>query len=182
MNEVPWWARSPSPMTLTVYFLLAIYGAHRLESQSFWSWVKNFCESAFVIGLVILPYDSSWQIFQWLKWGYLHPMEYRMVIGVLIRNIAVFSLCLLSSWKLALETDKLKLTNMMFVLFPIFVLIVKFTFFTPDPVWSDWTYGLRFEQNSPWLIAYFSGLVDKVSLGLVYVSLWKENFLNGKNV
>lgn len=180
MNEVPWWAYSPSPMTLTFYSLLAIYGAYKLNSSSMRTWITNFAESAFLVGLIILPYDSSWQILQWLKWGYLHPTELYMVIGVLIRNIAIFSLCLLSSWKLASKVNnKLKLRNVAFALFPIFILLIKFLFFISNPVWSDYTYGLRFEEDSPWLIAYLSGVVDKISLGLVYVALWKENFING---
>jgi len=167
-------------MTLTFYSLLALYGAYKLGSASLRSWVKNFADSAFLIGLVILPHDISWQIFQWLKWGHLHPTEWVMVIGVLIRNLAILTLCLVSSWELASRTNALNLKNMRFVIFPILVLIVKFLFLTSTPVWSDWTYGLRFIENSPWLIAYLSGIPDKFCLGFVYVSLWKGNFINGK--
>jgi len=171
--EVEWWMRSPSPMTLFFYSLLALYGAHRLESNGLKQWISNFGESAFLIGLIILPHDSSWQILQWFKWGYLHPTEWILVIGILIRNISLFLFCWLSSWKFASRTGMLKLRNMFLVAIPIMVLLIKFVWFTPEPVWSDWTYGVRFQENSPWLIAYLSGLPDKVSLGLVYIGLWR---------
>ena len=171
--DVPWWAYSPSPMTLIFYSLLALYGAQHLEFQSLRSWIGNFCASAFVVGLVILPYDSSWQILQWLKWGYLYPSEYVMVIGVLIRNLSIFSLCLLSSWKQNLKTKMLNLRNIIFVSFPIIALIIKFLI-TDNPVWTDWTYGLRFELNSPWLLSLISGSVDKISIGVNYIALWRK--------
>lgn len=176
--QLEWWMRSPSPMTLTFWSLLALYGAYRLQSKTTREWITNFAESALLIGIVILPYDSSWQIFQWIRWGYLHPEEYIMVIGVLIRNAAIFALCALSSWKLGLRTQQLKLTNATFIIFTILTLAAKFLY-APDIVWTDWTYGIRFEENPPWLLAYLSGIPDKIAQAVVYVALWKGSFLDG---
>lgn len=173
MSVVPWWALSPSPMTLTFFGILSFYGAYKLKSATVRGWIGNFAESAFVLGLVIMPFDSSWQIFQWLKWGFLYPRESQMVINVLIRNTAIFSLCLLSSWKLSEKTNRVILKNTVFVLIPILILILKFAV-ALDPGWTDWTYPMRFESSSPWQLSYLIGLIDKVCLAGVYVNLWKK--------
>lgn len=176
--SVPWWAYSPSPMTLGFYSALALYGAYLLGSKTKREWISNFAESAFLVGLIILPFDMFWQTCQWFKYSYLFPNEWGMVIGVLIRDATILSLCLLSSWKLTQKTGLLKLGNMWLVAFPMLSLLIRF-YFTFDPGWTDWTYPLRYASSVPWLLSYLSGLPDRAMLGLAYLALWKWNFING---
>ncbi len=176
---VPWWALSPSPMTLAFYSVLAFYGAYKLGSRTKWEWVTNFAESAFLIGVVILPFDSCWQLFQWFKFGYLYPEEVVMVGNVLIRNVSVLSLCLLSSWKLSDRTLLIDLKKGVFVLLPIVFLLLNFLFLS-DPGWTDWTYGMRFASSASWVLSYLSSLPIRFMLGFVFVALWKDNFIVGR--
>jgi hypothetical protein len=178
MSEVPWWAHSPSPMTLGIYTVLALYGAYKLESKTPRQWLHNFCESAFVIGLIILPFDCGWQIFQWFKFGYLYPDEIKIVFTSYVRNIAIYALCLLSSWKLAEKTRKLDIKKSLVFLVPIFTLLITFLI-SPDPAWTDWTYAFRFPEisSTSWLTAYLIGIPIRIMTSLAYVGLWKGNFV-----
>ena len=178
MVDIPWWAHSPSPMTLGIYTILALYGAYKLDSKTPYQWIHNFAESAFVIGLIILPFDYGWQSFQWLKFGYLYTDEIKIVVGTYIRDAALYALCLLSAWKLMEKTRKLELKKSLLFLLPTFILLVTF-FLSPDPGWTDWTYAFRFPQlsSASWLIAYLSDVPIRVMTSLCYVGLWKENFV-----
>ena len=178
MSSIPWWAYSPSPMTLTIYTILALYGAYKLESKTPRQWIHNFAESAFVIGLIILPFDYGWQTFQWLKFGYLYADEIKIVYGTYIRNAALYALCLLSSWKLAEKTQKLNLKKSILVVLPTLALLVTFLL-SPDPGWTDWTFAFRFPElsSTSWLVAYLTDLPIRAMTSLTYVGLWKGNFL-----
>lgn len=173
MNEVPWWALSPSPMTCLYWSILAFYGAYKLGSNSKREWIKNFCESAFLLGIVILTYDTVWQLGQWFKFGYLHPEEIITVRNTLIRNASVFSLCALSSWKLSLKTNLIQFKGIFFILVPILSLSFRFLV-APDPSWTDFTYGLRFGGSLPWWYEFLSGVPDKGSLAITFMNLWKH--------
>ncbi len=175
---VPWWAYSPSPMTLTFYSILSFYGAYKLNPRRKIDWLFNLAEAAFVVGLVIMPFDLAWQLFQWFKYSYLWPDELSMVIGVLIRDGLLFLLCLLSAWKLNLRTQSLHLKNDFLLIVPVLVLLISFLL-TSDPVWTDYTYGLRFEANSPWLLSYLTGIVFRPLQASVFIALWKRNFIHG---
>jgi hypothetical protein len=181
MSDIPWWAHSPSPMTLTIYSLLAFYGAYKLESNTWRQWLHNFCESAFVIGLIILPYDTGWQTFQWLKFGFLYANEMKVVYGTYIRNLALYSLCLLSSWKLMIKTNKLELKKSALFLYPTAILLITFLL-SPDPGFTDWTYAMRWPNLSSayWLFSYLSDVPIRIMTALAYVALWKDNFV-GRN-
>ena len=178
MSDVPWWAFSPSPMTLATYTILALYGAYKLESKTWKQFLHNFCESALVIGLIILPFDTGWQTFQWLKFGFLYTDEIKLVIGVYLRNISIYALCYVSAWKLADKTKKLQLQNSLYFIFPTLILFIMFLM-SPDPGWTDWTYPMRFPELSSayWLFSYLMVLPIRVMKGLAYVSLWKNNFI-----
>ena len=174
MTDVPWWAFSPNPLTLSYYIVLSLYGAHKLGSKTLRQWISNFAESAFVVLLVIMIWDCAWQICQWLKWGFLYPEEIIMVRNVLVRNTLIFSLCALSSWKLNEKVHLLNFKRLVLVVFPIIFSLIGVFLIAQDPVWTDWTYGLRYEVDSPWLLSYLAGLVSKVSLAVVYLGLWKQ--------
>lgn len=180
-ETIPWWAHSPSPMTLGIYSLLALYGAYKLGSKTPRQWIHNFCESAFVIGLIIIPYDYGWQTFQWLKFGYLYTHEIKIVYGTYIRNLALYALCFVSSWKLADKTHKLELRNSLFFIIPTITLLITFLF-SPDPGWTDWTFAFRFPELSStnWLTAYLIDLPIRAMTSLAYIGMWRNNFLAKK--
>ena len=184
MAEIPWWAHSPSPMTLGIYSILAIYGAYKLESKTPRQWLHNFCEAGFVIGLIILPFDVAWQTFQCLKFyslGLLYLEGMKVVLSTFIRDAAIYALCFVSSYKLADKTRKLDLNKSWLVLIPIITLGITFLF-SPDPGWTDWTYAFRWPElsSATWLIAYLTDIPVRVMTGLAVVGLWKDNFLAKK--
>jgi hypothetical protein len=164
-------------MTLSIYSVLALYGAYKLGSKTKREWVHNFCESAFVIGLIILPFDYGWQTMQWVKFGYLYVDEITLVLGVYLRNAVAYALCLLSSWKLAEKTHKLDLKKSLYFIFPTLTLLLVFLI-APDPGWTDWTYAFRWPELSSvtWLVSYLSDLPIRAMTAICVIAMWKGNW------
>ena len=105
MIEVPWFMLSPSPYTLAVWTVLAIFQAKRLlpyswRSYSWREWINAFTLCAFSLGLIVLPFDSLWVIFQNIRFGYLFPGEVGFTLASsLLRNLLVLLLCIYETRK-----------------------------------------------------------------------------------
>lgn len=172
-NPVPWWALSPSPFTLVFWGVLSLYGASRLSPKTLRQWLRRFGDSAFILGLIILPFDATWQIGQWLKFGYLYPTEITMVITVLARDIAGVILCLILSRNLFGENRPAQLKGLVYLLFPIASLASSFLM-AVDPGWTDWTYVMRYGSTITWQMSFISGLDQRLLQALAYYKLWKR--------
>lgn len=178
LQDVPFWMRSPSPMSLTFFSLLSLYGAYQFKPESFRKWLSSFGQSAFVLGLVILPFDMVWCVFHGLKWQYLFPNDYSW-IGSIIRDIAFFTFSYYECLPLFRRDSNPHIKrNILLSIFIIFVpyFLIRTLFLTPNPAWMDYTLAYRLGYTDKELQAFLSytcGLPSRVMQLLIYIKLWK---------
>ena len=172
MIEVPWYMLSPSPYTLTVWSVLAIYQAKKLGASSLKERMYSFAISIFSLGLIVLPFDSLWVIFQSVKFGYLYPGEvYFTLFSSLFRNLLVFLLCVYETREIK---DKLNIYCLIELFWFIPLFFVWFGL-APDPSWTDWTYAWRFGYGNQrtFLAFVISHGVMKIIQGIIFFDLWR---------
>ena len=164
---------SPSPYTLTVWGLLAYFQAKKMGASSLKEWMYCFSVCAFSLGLIVLPFDCLWVIFQNIRFGYLYPGEAVYTLASsLLRNLLVLLLCIYETR----EVHKhLNLNSLKYLLGFIPIFIVWFVV-SPDPSWTDWTYAWRFGYGATRTFNAFvvSHVMMKGIQAVIYVDLWRE--------
>lgn len=173
MITLPWWAYSPSPFTFVFWFLLALYGCRKLKPKTLKEWVSAFSISAFVVGLVVLPFDILWTVHQALTFGHLHPLDLAELLPLFNVKLVIWVVCVYESINLFGTTGKLRTENMFFLILYVPLLLVWFSL-APDPSWTDWTYALRFGFDSNRVVEAFliSHGFAKFVQAVIFVKLW----------
>ena len=170
--EVPWYMLSPSPYSLTVWSTLALIQTKKLKPYSLKQWMYGFAVCAFTLGLIVMPFDSLWVIFQNMRFGHLYPEErYITLFTSLSRNLLIFLLCIYETREIC---DKLNIHTFfnLYWFLPIFTVWFRLA---PDPSWTDWTYAYRFNYGPQRTIEAFiiSHMIMKTIQAAIYFDLWK---------
>lgn len=175
MIGLPWWIHSPSPFTFFFWFLLALYGIHKLKPKTRREWITTFCVSAFIVGLVVLPFDLLWTVHQAFTFGHLHPQDLAELLPLFNLKLMIWVLCLYESRKLFKGKSYLEPLNLVFLSLYYPLLIVWFRL-APDPSWTDWTYAWRFGFGTQRILEAFfiSHVIAKLVQAIIYVGLWKK--------
>lgn len=172
MIEVPWYMLSPSPYSLAVWSFLAFFQAKKFKPSTVKEWLYSFSLCAFSLGLIVLPFDCLWVIFQNLRFGYLYPDErFYTLFSSLLRNMLLLLLCIYETREVHEHLNLDALFNL-FYFIPIFA--VWFT--APDPSWTDWTYAWRFGYGG--LRTFYAFLISHVLMksiqALIFIKLWRN--------
>lgn len=174
MIKVPWYARSPSPMTLIFWGILALYGTIQFKPKTVREYLGAFGNAVFILGLIVLPFDALWCIFQGLRFAYLHP-EGILILGLcLLRDIVGSVWCYSESFHHFGVKGRLQKKGLLklLVFVPYFII---FFLVAPDPSWTDWTYAIRFDYGNQRIItSYLLGIPMKIVQAFIYVKLWKK--------
>ena len=174
MNPIPWWVRSPSPFTLLFWGILALYGTLQFKPTTKREYLSAFGTSAFILGLVVLPFDALWCLFQGLRFAYLHPEGILILSLCLVRDIVGSVWCYAETMNHFGVKGKLQKKGLLklLVFVPYFII---FFLVAPDPSWTDWTYALRFGYgNLRALHSYLLGVPMKIVQAFIYIKLWKK--------
>lgn len=175
MIEIPWWAYSPSPFTFVFWGILALYGCTKLKPRNRREWIGYLATSAFIVGLVVLPFDILWTVHQALTFGHLFPQDLAELMPLFNIKLLVWILCLYECRKLFRPKSHLNATNLFDLSLYIPLLVIWFTL-APDPSWTDWTFAWRFGYDTTRIIQSFmiSHGVAKALQALIFVKLWKK--------
>jgi len=165
---------SPSPYSIVVWSLLAFYGARKMQPKTVKQWLHALSTCAFVVGLVVMPFDSLWIVFQIARFGYLYPDEAMpILLYCLTRNITIFLLCIYETRKVRLQLLNVKSLVYLPFFIPLFILWFGLA---PDPSWTDWTYAFRYNYSNLRVFQAFiiSHIFMKSLQGIIYIKLWKR--------
>lgn len=176
--DVPWWALSPSPFSITFYIVLIAFAADRFLAASSYRRLKFLAaltDAFFLVGLVVLSLDTVWVLCSGLRFGALHPEGLRQLAFVAGRNVAGIVLCLILVG--GYFTWLLKFGKTSLLAFAVNVGFMATWFaLSPSPAWTDWTYAIRYDY--PFTVMFTSFLVSHgVGKGLVtalFLSLWPQ--------
>jgi len=177
LNPVPWWALSPGPLTISIYTIMAFYGAYRFNKTSkllgAMDWVRCTYKCAFIVGLVVLPFDLIWTVDEALVFGHLYPGDLAELFPLFNMKLAVWILCWIESYKFFGDKGPLEKRNLMFMIVFVFYLTAHF-WLAPDPSWTDYTYAIRHGYDNV-LLSWLFGPVGKSLQVGVYYGIWKKN-------
>lgn len=179
MNEVPFWARSPSPFTFVFWILLALWGNLHIRGKiqyKRFQRVMSVIDSIFVVGLIALSYDSLWIVFQAIRFRHFFPGDVLELIIRLIQNLGLFAICIFNAYPL-FKKKILKLSKV--TKFFIFLELAYFVFwfsFAPSMAFTDWTYAIRMGFEPIIVIGAFniSHVLGKLIQGLIFISLFQK--------
>jgi len=163
---------SPSPFTLGVWSLLALFQARKFRPSSVKKWGYYFSLCAFSLGFIVLPFDSLWVVCQNVRFGYLYPDERWITLGLSLTRNGVF---LLISWLGTREIHKLLNWDALYGLLYFVVIFLGWFGLANNPSWTDWTYAWRLGYGGVRTIYAFlisHGLMKFIQ-ALIYFDLWR---------
>lgn len=176
MLEVPWWALSPSPFSITFYLILATYGTTKILKLKKYRRLKHlvaFTDAILILGFIVLALDILWLVACGLRFGWYYPSSVLQLIFSVGRNIAGITLCylLIGNYfrKCLIRLEKAYWVFSLNLLF----LLVWFVL-APSPAWTDWTYAIRhnYSMNTVLSSFFISHIIGKSIVALIYIKIW----------
>lgn len=159
--NLPWWAFSPSPMTLTFWVLASLYGWYKLRNREYrrYSQLLRFTDAALILGVVVLFGDLIWVLICILKFGPQYPGEVYQLSLCILRDLMGVIFCLFFSMELIMEKKIDLMGSIPLWGLNILFMVVWFVI-APDPSLTDWTYAWRY--GYPWERVLESFLISHV--------------------
>lgn len=178
--ELPWWSLSPGPFTISQWILLTLWGTYRFHKIEPIKTIKDFFKksslAAFSLGLVVLSSDAVWVISDILRWGSSYPNAVWHLILSLMRDLIMVVFCYQMTFKL---WDNKVLSIKKGTKIGWLINIIFFTIWfgmAPDPVWTDYTWGIRFDYpwNTIWAAFFISHVIGRIITTYIFYTLWGE--------
>ena len=181
LTEIPWIALSPNPLTLTVWVLLAVYGAkHLLKRNEYRRWrrLNAFTDSLFILGFIVLSMDLMWVVVCGFRFSWFYPLESGLQLFACAgRNVVGMSFCylLIGGYFKNGTVNFTKNTTIAYVANLVF-LAVWFGL-SPGPWLTDWTYAIRhgYPQATVLTSFFISHVVGKTLLTIIFVTIWRKS-------
>ena len=178
MEPLSWWMRSPSPVTVCMYALFALWGAQRLLKRAPYKhlrYVMAFIDALMVLGVIVLIGDLIWVVGILLRFGSQYPGSVRQLLFCGARDIAGLAFCLLLTEKLWKNHAVIWTRNTTYgILFNMIFMGVWFTL-APSPVYTDWTYAIIHGQPTHVIAFSFfiSHVLGRIITAEIYGTLYK---------
>lgn len=179
MSSLPFWALSPSPYTILFWAIMALWGTLNLPlRRNRLPGLNRLLDALWILGLVVLPFDAVWCLFQGVRFASIHPQGVLQLAICFLRDIAGFILCLtMARPYFAFKVTEFRFWGNVIWLCLLGYMVVWF-WYAPSPAWTDWTYGLRFGASPETVTLAFliSHVGAKFFQGLIYISLFDPMF------
>ena len=176
--EVPWWALSPSPVSILFYLLLAFYAMKRLlqvKHYPKWTYVVTFTDALLLVGFVVLLLDACWVLVCAIRFLPEYPGSFFQLAFSFCRDIAGVVFCYLltsSLFKHRIFTIRQQ-TPILFVLNLLFLIVWFWA--APSPAYTDWTFAIRNDYGWDVVAASFvmSHVLGKSLVATIFLSCWE---------
>lgn len=179
MNEIPWWALSPSPFTLAFWLVLTAYGMKQLLRKveyKRWRYYHAFGEASSTVGFIVLLLDLCWVVVCALRFGSMFPNSMMQLALAGLRDLVgvIFCYLLIGNY---FKTNVLhfKTSTILLVLVNWLFLAVWFIF-APSPAYTDWTFAIKHGYSVGVVALSFlvSHVVGKSLVASIYYALWRK--------
>lgn len=174
MNDLPWWAFSPSPFTLFFWGLLIVYGVSRFSPRGWRDYAVHIWDACMILALVVFPVDTLWLICEWFKFGSLYPQDLTLIVVCLIRNVGATIMCTILGWE-TLIGPRINLKKFSCLAWAIPFYVVWFLEAGGLEV-TDWTYALKmgFPIGRVLQSFFISHILLKSLQAAMYINLWRR--------
>ena len=179
MNNVPWWALSPSPFSIVFYLLLTVYALKQIFKDLMIlrkrDYLLAFTDAVLIVGFVVVYLDTFWIVACGLRFGWQYPDSVLQLIFAFGRNITGVILCymLIGNY---FRQGKLKLTNKTTQLFFLNILFLAVWFVAaPSPAFTDWTFAIRHGYSWSVILTslFISHFIGKSLVAVIFLSIWR---------
>jgi len=175
---LPWWTLSPSPWTIAVYTILALYAARKLyrvygHNYKRLKRLAAFTDATFMLGFVVLTLDTFWLACSGLRFGWTYPSSVLQLLACLFRNFGIVALCYIFVKDYLVD----RATSKTFYLFAVnMVFMVIWFVLAPSPAYTDWTFALRngYSLATVVLSFFISHVLGKTLLSLTYITYFRS--------
>jgi len=180
--EVPWYAKSPSPFTLIVWLIFAVWLTFKIRKKVVyrkWQFLNAFTDALFVVGLVTSITDFMWVIACLIRFGRYYPFfpDVFQLLLCLGRDAVAAIFCFLLIKHLF--DMKFLSFNRRFVL----ALMLNAIFFgiwfgiAETPALTDWTYAIRHDYSLETIVISFllSHVIGRIILFIILYNIIKRD-------
>jgi len=177
LENLPWWTLSPSPITLTFYVILSLYGGFKIariyaHNYKRLKWLTALSDGAFMLGFVVITLDTVWILCSGFRFGWFYPDSIPQLLACLFRNAGIIALCYIFT------KDYLqhRATEKTFIYFAVNVVFMVVWFaLSPSPAYTDWTFALRFNYpiTTAALSFFISHVIGKALVALTYLTYFR---------
>lgn len=180
MNEIPWYALSPSPFSIAFYLILISYAYLQIRKRRALDTRRKkviaLTECFFLVGLVVVFLDTFWIMVSGLRWAFLYPDDLFQLGLAAGRNIAAVALCLMfvgDYFKIRL----IRINNYTRALFLLnFAFLSLWFVLSPSPAYTDFTFAIRHGYPENVVLGSFliSHLIGKSIVAGIFKTIWQN--------
>ena len=178
-----WWWRSPSIFTLIFYAILGYYSSKQLRKRVKYrrfERLNSLTDGLFILGFMVLTTDLMWVLVCLSRFGALYSSieifsvwqmilcAFRDLAGIFFCFLFIGNYFLKGIVKIKQHTIAMYLVNLVFLL--------AWFNLAPSPIWTDWTYGIRFGYPFVIVLESFciSHIVGKTIFAFLYLTIWRS--------
>lgn len=160
MAELEWWMKSPSPWTLCLWLVFAVWITRKLLLTVKYRRLKKlnaFTDSLFIVGFVTLIGDVIWTTTCLFRFGWFfsfYPDVYQLILCIARDAVGIIFCYILLQPLFKFEVLSFNSTFLKAVLCNVIFMVVWFAA-APSPAFIDWNYAIRFDYPSNLVLADF---------------------------
>lgn len=149
--EIPWFMKSPSPWTLAIWLILAVWGSRILAKRVPYRrprlvWLLAFVDSALILGFLVLLTDLFWCVACGLRFGSyfpFYPDVYGLILSAARDGVGMIFLGLFV-WD-NFRQQIVRFSALTYAVLAGYVLFLAAWFgLAPDPSFVDWNYAFKY--------------------------------------
>lgn len=167
--DLPWWARSPGPFTVSQWVILTLVGFYMLRKRVYDQkpMFNRFFDAMWSLGRIVLLSDLVWVIVCFLRFGSQFPSSVPQLAFSGLRDLGGVIFCHINLKKKPPLFDRD--LNWMWVVDIAFMLIWFFT--APNPAYTDWTYAIRYDYpwGTVWATFFISHILGRIITSSIYL-------------
>jgi hypothetical protein len=181
--EIPWFMKSPSPWTLIIWGILAVWASRILVKRVSYrrarlAWLLAFVDSALILGFLVLVTDLFWCVACGLRFGLYFPF-YPDVYGLILsaaRDAAGMIFLGLLVW----DNFRQKIVSFSRLTY---LVLIGYVFFlaawfglAPDPSFVDWNYAFKYGYPAVRILQDFliSHVVGRSFIVVLFYSVFRR--------
>ena len=149
--EIPWFMKSPSPWTLAIWLILAVWASRILAKRIPYRrrrlvWLLAFVDSALILGFLVLLTDLFWCVACGLRFGSdfpFYPDVYGLILSAARDGVGMIFLGLFIRDNFKQQIVRLSRLTYLALAAYVFFLVAWFSL-APDPSFVDWNYAFKY--------------------------------------
>ena len=181
--EIPWFMKSPSPWTLAIWLILAVWASRILAKRIPYRrrrlvWLLAFVDSALILGFLVLLTDLFWCVACGVRFGSyfpFYPDVYGLILSAARDGVGMIFLGLFV-WD-NFRQQIVRFSALTYAVLAGYVLFLAAWFgLAPDPSFVDWNYAFKYGYPAARVLQDFlvSHVVGRSFIVVLFYSVFRR--------